>query len=55
MTERTEEEDTVLGLLGRAYESSWSFSWTGKDTQMQKGGRGRGHSVRITAGTKVRR
>lgn len=31
------EEDTVLGLLGRAYESLWSFSWTMKDSKMRRG------------------
>lgn len=55
MRGQKKEEDTVLGLSGRAYESSWSFSWTTKDTKMQKGGCSRGHSVRIIVGMKVRR
>lgn len=45
----------MLGLLGKAYESLWSFSWPMKDTKMQKGVRGRGHWVRSTVGTEMKR
>lgn len=44
----------MLGLSGRANESSWSFGWTIEDTKMQKGDHSRGHLVRVMVEKKVR-